>query len=68
MNYGTGMSDEICRVEVKPAFGGGFFATYGHFITPIYATAFEAAVEGNKLGQSMYGTTIKLINVNQFRN
>ena len=66
MNWGTGMSDGVCQVEVRPHMQGGYFALYGHFMTPIYATPYEAAVEGNKLGQSMYGSTIKLIDLRQF--
>ena len=68
MIYGTGMSDSICQVEVKQAFGGGLYANFGHLSTPIYATAYEAAVQGNKLGQSMYGSTIKVVDVNQYRS
>jgi hypothetical protein len=67
MNFiGTGMSDDICQVKVMPHMQGGYFATYGHFMTPIYITAYEAAVEGNKKAQSMYGTTIRLIDLRQF--
>jgi hypothetical protein len=66
--YGTGMSDDICRVEVKPAFCGGYYANFGHFSTPIYKTPYEAAVEGNKLATSMYGSTVRLVDLRQFRN
>jgi hypothetical protein len=68
MNFiGTGSSDDVCKVVVKQAFGGGYYADFGHFSTPVYATAFEAAKHGNQLATSMYGTTVRLIDLRRFR-
>jgi hypothetical protein len=65
--FGTGVSDEYCKVAVKPAPFGGFYADYGHFATRLFRTPREAANEGNRLGQQVYGTTIRLVDINQFR-
>jgi len=62
----TGVSDSFCKVEVKAAHGGGFYADYGYLSTPIFATPLEAAREGNRRGQDVYGTTIRLVDLRQF--
>jgi hypothetical protein len=67
IGMGTGVSDEICKVEIKQAFGGGWFANYGHFSTELFATPLEAAREGNRRGQQHCGSTIRLIDLTQFR-
>jgi hypothetical protein len=67
MSYiGTGSSDDVCKVVVKQAYGGGWYADYGHCSTPVYATALEAAQVGNERAVSMYGTTVRLIDLRQF--
>jgi len=65
--FGTGVSDEFCKVEIKQAFGGGWFANYGHFSTPVFRTARECAEYANRAAQNMYGSTIRLIDLNQIR-
>jgi len=62
----TGISDSFCKVEVKPAFGGGFYADVGQASTGVFPTPLEAAREGNRLGQYIYGSTIRLIDLRQF--
>ena len=63
----TGISDAIFKVEVKQAFGGGFYAEAGHAATKTVPTPREAAALGNKLAMDLYGTTCRLVDINQFR-
>jgi len=63
----TGISDAIFKVEVKQAHGGGFYADVGHASTRVVPTPRQAAMEGNIMAMNLYGTTCRLLDVNQFR-
>lgn len=63
---GTGASDEICRVVVKQAFGGRYYADVGHCSTQVYPSPRQAAEAGNKLGKTIYGSTVRLVDLRQF--
>jgi len=65
--FGTGVSDEFCAVKLRQARDGGWYCDYGHLSTSIFATPLEAAREGNRRGQDVYGTTIRLIDLSKFR-
>ena len=65
--FGTGMSDENCRVELRQAIGGGWFANYGHFSTPVFRTPRECAEYANRHAQNVYGSTIRLIDLTKIR-
>jgi hypothetical protein len=68
MNFtGTGMSDEICAVRIHQHLNGGYYATFGHGITNVFPTPRAAGIEGNRCAQNLYGSTVRLIDVNQLR-
>ena len=68
MNFiGTGTSDEVCMVQIHQHLNGGYYATFGHGVTNVFPTPRQAAVEGNRCAQNLYGTTCRLVDVNQFR-
>lgn len=63
----TGISDAIFKVEVKQAHGGDFYADCGHASTKVFPTPRQAAAEGNRMAINLYGTTCRLLDINQFR-
>jgi hypothetical protein len=63
----TGISDSFCKVEVKQATGGGFYADVGQASTRVFSTPRQAAEAGNALGTYIYGSTIRLIDLSKFR-
>jgi len=63
----TGVSDEICQVKIKQAFAGGYYCDVGHCSTQVFASRRQAAEAGNRLGQHVYGSTCRLIDLNKIR-
>ena len=64
--FGTGVSDSVLKVEVKRATFGGYYADVGAFQTKVYQSPRQAAEAGNALGRDVYGSTVRLIDTNQF--